>query len=75
MIALKEEGQTADGPPPCVYEADILFLSQDVNLKESIANITLSVDTLKSETAIVDYGVSKLTLKFENETWKISKIH
>lgn len=75
LLEMKNSGVEADGPPPCVYEADILFLSQDPNIQELVDNISLSVDTISIMYAIIDYGISKLNWENENGIWKISSLH
>ena len=74
MQALRMQGLEADGPPPCVYEGDILFHDQDVILKESIANTNYKLDSITDTYALVDCGASKIHWTSENHGWKVLKI-
>lgn len=74
MLVDKTNGVKADGPPLCVYEADVFFLTQEEPTEASFEALDIQIKGKEHGGTIVHTGVSSLSWINENGVWKILSI-
>jgi hypothetical protein len=74
VLVDKNNGVKADGPPHCVYEGDVFFLTQEEPTEASFEALDIKVKGKEHGGTIVHTGVSNVSWVKENGVWKILSI-
>lgn len=69
---LINQGYTADGIPPCVFEADPFFYTQEEVSEEMVQKIEYTLKSYTDSLAVIIYDFHELPFKKENDKWKVN---